>query len=129
MSNLPPHTERLLYSGGDWHLPGEEDADCEGALFHSPRPLFTQHTVLVKPEWWGESPEHAYWTMAPRASLCGTCRDNLDILLQMLYATDGDLDWPTRREFGNNLRALALKGWKWFADHPARPASSEAPAS
>lgn len=128
MSNLPQHTERFLYGGGDWSLPGEDDSRCEGAAFHSPRPLFTKHVMLVKPEWFGPEPQFAYWTMAPRASLCGVCRDNLDILLQMLHATDGQLDWPIRREYGNDLRRLALRGWKWFAEHPARPAPVESSA-
>lgn len=120
MSGLPPNTERFLYAGGDWSLPGEDDSVCEGAKFHSPRPLFVQHTPLVLREWWPETSEHAYWVWGPRAALCGVCRDNLNILLQMLHATDGDLDWAIRREFGNNLRALAHKGWSWFVDH--RPA-------
>lgn len=134
MSALPSNTEKFLYAGGTWRLPGDEgvDTDCEGAKFHSPRPLFTQHTPLVLREWWPEA--HAedsdgigHWVWAPKASLCGTCRDNLNILLQMLYATNGDLDWSIRREYGNVLRGLAMRGWEWFVDH--RPASDAEPAT
>lgn len=124
MTGLPTNTERFLYAGGTWSLPGEDDTDCEGAKFHSPRPLFVINTPLVLEEWWPEDSEHAYWAWAPRAGLCGTCRDNLNILLQMLYATDGDLDWAIRREFGNTLRALAKRGWDWWIEH--RPAEATA---
>lgn len=122
-SSLPANTRALLYGeGGTWHLPGEDDHPCEGAAFHSPRPLFTKSTSLVLADWWGERPmRDAPWVFAPDAWLCGTCRDNMTILLQMLHATDGELDWAIRREFGNNLRALAMKGWAWFAEH--RPAN------
>lgn len=128
MTGLPPNIERFLFAGGTWSLPGEEDSECEGAKFHSPRPLFVQYTPLVLKEWWPSTPEEGRapnW--APKAALCGTCRDNLNILLQMLYATDGDLDWEIRREFGNVLRGLATKGWTWFTEH--RPASDAEPAT
>lgn len=127
MSTLPPNTDRVLYGGGTWKLPGEDGEECEGAAYHSPRPLFTQHTPLVLREWWPEHTQQAFWTRAPRASLCGVCRDNLNILLQMLHATNGKLDWEVRREFGNQLRALAMKGWHWFDEH--RPASEPQPTS
>jgi hypothetical protein len=116
MSGLPSNIDRFLYQGGDWKLPGEDGEECVGAAYHSPRPLFVQHTMLVKREWWPEDSDQAYWVWAPKAALCGTCRDNLDILLQMLHATNGDLEWPVRREFGNALRALAHQGWTWFAE-------------
>jgi hypothetical protein len=127
-SLLPPHTREHLYRGS-WTLPGADDFSCEGAKYHSPRPLFVQSTALVRQQWWegpeGERPEHAYWAWAPTAWLCGTCRDNLDILLQMLHTGNGDLDWAIRREFGNEIRALAVKGWKWFDEHrPAGVATS-----
>lgn len=120
--SLPEHTREFLYAGGDWKLPGADDQRCEGAAFHSPRPLFVRDVSLVLPEWWGDNPEQAYWAWAPKVWLCGTCADNVNILLQMLYATDGNLDWAIRREFGNALRALAKRGWDWFVDH--RPEES-----
>lgn len=125
MSNLPANTRAFLYKEGSWRLPGDDQGECEGAVFHSPRPLFVHWVPLVREEWWtefeGPGPNPGF---APRAALCGTCRDNLAILLQMLHATNGALDWEIRREFGNGIRALALKGWQWFSEHrPAEPSS------
>lgn len=98
-------------------LPGESGHGCEGAKFHSPTPMFCRETRLVPAEW---DPDFA----GPTAWLCGTCRDNLAVLQQMLYATSGTLDWPVRREFGNQVRLLAERGWKaWAQDRAeARPA-------
>lgn len=126
-SALPVNTREHLYAvryDVTWYLPGEDDSPCEGARHHSPRPLFTVHSPLVRREWWPEF-RSAGFVMAPKASLCGTCRDNLDILLQMLHHADGDLDWEIRREFGNNIRALAKRGWEWFEAHrPVEAADS-----
>jgi len=121
-SLLPPHTATYVYglaahSERGLKLPGADERPCEGAKYHSPRPLFVEATWLVRREWWPEDAEHAHWVMAPDAWLCGTCRDNLNILLQMLHHTDGTLDWKVRREFGNEIRALAKKGWAWFEEH------------
>lgn len=121
-ADLPPHTAERLYGGGTWYLPGADDQPCEGAKYHSPRPLFTRSTPLVQRRWWAEDSTEAHWVYAPSAWLCGTCRDNLSILLQMLHAADGDLEWEIRREFGNEIRALALRGWEWFSKRrPAQP--------
>lgn len=106
--SLPPNTAAVLRHG-EWDLPGDTSTECEGAVFHSPRPLFTEPTSLVPSSWMLDG--------GPEATLCGTCRDNLSVLLQMLYASDGSLDWAVRREFGNGIRALAIRGWKYFADH------------
>ena len=124
-SLLPPNTREHLYKAGSWRLPGSDESPCEGAKFHSPRPMFTEHVSLVKREWWPEDHPYATWVWAPKADLCGVCRDNLDILLQMLHATNGDLPWPVRREFGNVLRALAERGWAWFAER--RPEVTDGP--
>lgn len=120
--SMPPNTATMLRTG-EWDLPGD-DHECEGAAFHSPRPLFTESTHLTLSEWFetGFYSRKEAWQGSPSAWLCGTCRDNLYVLLQMLHATDGDLGWPVRREFGNDLRALALRGWQWFAE--TRPAES-----
>jgi hypothetical protein len=121
---LPQHTEALLYGAAargidvTWRLPGEDGQTCEGAAHHSPTPLFTKWTSLVLRSWWPEDATYPWWDMGPHADLCGTCRDNLNILLQMLHATEGHLDWEIRREFGNRLRALAERGWEWFAKQP-----------
>lgn len=34
----------------------------------------------------------------------------------MLHSTNGELEWKVRREFGNDLRALALTGWAWLSE-------------
>ena len=108
---LPEHTGALLYAGGSWRLPGDDQAECEGARFHSPTPLFTHLVRLVPPEW-----DAAISAMhSPLVHLCGVCRDNLAILQQILAVHDGKVDWPVRREFGNEIRALALRGWQIYS--------------
>lgn len=109
---LPEHTRALLYAGGDWHLPGSDDAECEGSKFHSPTPLFVAPVALIPAEW----SARANAQFSPRVVLCGTCRDNLAILQQILLATDGDIPWQVRREFGNTIRALADKGWRLYSE-------------
>lgn len=116
---LPVNTQDLLYREGTWALPGEDSTPCEGAKFHSPRPLFVQPTRLTLQQW-----DERLWTFAPMANLCGTCRDNLNILLQMFHHTDGDLPWEVRREFGNDLRALAQKGWEFYSSRRPAPATT-----
>lgn len=74
-------------------LPGQVSTTpcpCEGAKFHSPTPLLV-HDV--------ELPDGG------TAKLCGSCRDNLAVLLALL-ADDPALAWNVRREFGNKLRSL-----------------------
>ena len=66
---------------------------CVGAKFHSPRPLVL-HEVLLP----GDRTVH----------LCAVCRDNLQVLNELVNAFDGELPWRVRREFGNQLRALAM---------------------
>lgn len=109
---LPTNTAGFVSGNAVDFLPGETEEPCAGAKFHSPRPLFTQRTRLVLEGW-----DDRLWTRAPAAYLCGTCRDNLVMLLTLLYTSNGDLDWEIRREFGNDLRALAEKGWQFYAQH------------
>lgn len=110
MSLLPPRIREFIRTEG-LAVPGS-DAACEGAQFHSPRPLVTRLVRLV-PEDWGVPG-------SPEVYLCGTCAANLRVLTEMLHATDGELAWPIRREFGNDLRALGMQAWEWYAE--ARPA-------
>lgn len=126
MSNLPKAVREHLYDGQSlWMLPGNDDVACAGARHHSPRPLFTNFVRLALREWWPEDYPYAAWVMAPDAALCGTCADNLTMLLRIYHAADGTPPWPVRREFGNDLRALAEQGWEWFAEHrPANPEDS-----
>ena len=109
---LPEHTAALLYAGGDWHLPGDDQAECEGSRFHSPTPMFVSVVPLIPSSW--DARAHAQFS--PRVHLCGTCRDNLAILQQILFAAEGDVPWQVRREFGNTIRALADKGWRLFTE-------------
>jgi hypothetical protein len=76
--------------------------ECVGAAFHSPTPLVVRD-VYLSPDAQGES-----------ALLCATCADNLGVLLALLERYDGVVPWPVRREFGNRIRALALRGWKAY---------------
>jgi len=59
---------------------------CQGAQFHSPRPLLTR-------------PREGVY-------LCPTCDANLRVLLHLLDSTENGLEWIVQREFGNQLRAL-----------------------
>lgn len=105
---LPEYTRALLGAGG-WRLPGNGEVECEGSKFHSPTPLFVTKVPLVPRDW----PAPAG---VPMVSLCGTCRDNLTSLQQILLLTDGTVPWQVRREFGNTIRALADKGWRLYRD-------------
>lgn len=109
---IPEHTRNLLYASGTWRLPGDDTATCEGAKFHSPTPMFTHDVPLIPAEW-----DAAISAMhSPRAYLCGVCRDKLLILQQILAAHDGKVPWEVRREFGNEVRALALRGWDKYTE-------------
>lgn len=66
---------------------------CQGAKFHSPRPLAVHAYVLPD--------KHVIY-------LCGTCRDNLGVYL-FLWNAEGGLDWETKRCFGNQIRNVAQK--------------------
>jgi hypothetical protein len=70
-------------------LPTGTERTCEGAKFHSPTPILLHAVSLAD----GRS-----------AHLCGVCRDNLTVLLAL-----GEVDWETKREFGNKLRRLTEK--------------------
>lgn len=80
--------------------------ECTGARFHSPNPLVIRD-IWISPD--GNRGESAL--------LCGTCADNLGVLMALLQQYDGDVPWPVRREFGNQIRALAMRGWE---DYKAR---------
>jgi hypothetical protein len=103
---LPTQIQAVLEEVGDSGLSGTPalDQGCAGAKFHSPSPLIL-HEVALAPSGEGET-----------AWLCGTCRDNLAVLRHLLVTSDGALPWVVRREFGNLIRALALRGWQ--ADRP-----------
>jgi hypothetical protein len=88
----------------EWGLP--EDGDlvrfsanpCQGAKFHSPRPLVVR----------------AYETRDGGViHLCPVCKDNIDLYDYLIGLYHDELPWPIRREFGNVLREAAKR---LFAD-------------
>lgn len=66
------------------------DHPCEGAEFHSPRPLRTHGYRLHN----GRS----FW-------LCLTCKDNIDVYV-FLWESQGGLPWSIQRCFGNQTRNI-----------------------
>lgn len=82
-------------------LPGTlaYEEKCQGAKFHSPNPLVL-HEVALGSE---------------QVLLCGTCQANLEVLRHLLVHNEGELDWSVRREFGNQIRALAEREWQQSA--------------
>lgn len=85
-----PAIRTILAAIPEQRLPGEsaDDRICEGARFHSPTPLRMYRVTVGEREVW----------------LCGSCKDNLAVLL--LLEEKGRDDLPWRRGFGNQLRAL-----------------------
>lgn len=97
--SVPTPIARSLIETGGIDLPGRvlaEHAACAGAKFHSPSPLTLREIAFGTESVW----------------LCGTCSDNLLVLLGMLKSRDGDLAWETRRCFGNLLRAIGLRVYR-----------------
>jgi len=70
-----------------------DNVSCDGAKFHSPRPLLVMPVELPN---------------GRDVYLCGVCRDNLRVL-QELEKEHGSLSWAVRREFGNRLRSLTVR--------------------
>lgn len=68
--------------------------ECQGSRFHSPRPM------VVHPLPMPHAPGEMIY-------LCGTCRDNVRLLLGL--EEQGEVPWPVKRCFGNLVRALADK--------------------
>lgn len=89
--------------------------ECRGAVYHSPAPM-TVGLCWITPE--PLRPKDAEeWT----AWLCPTCAGNLRVLQDLLVAMEGEVPWPVRREFGNQVRALALNGWeRWRRERGVR---------
>lgn len=78
--------------------------ECDGAMFHTPRPLFLTQVPLVPIDWLGLRNGEEVW-------LCGTCQDNLAVYQALLWEHDGEVPWVLRREFGNMIRALGDRSW------------------
>lgn len=77
---------------------------CAGATFHSPTPLML-HEVPLDPYWGGCS---------MMAWMCATCADNLKSFQCLLVEHEGEIPWALQRQFGNVLRALAMRGWDHY---------------
>ncbi len=108
---IPAKVGELLAQGDVSTLPGKlniEEDGCEGAKFHSPNPLLVTEVSLVSPLW----PRVA--TLGPLVWLCATCADNLRVYQHLLGQSEGKMEWPIRREFGNLVRALGDKGWQEY---------------
>jgi len=95
--------------GGNEVLSGivSTEADCEGAKFHSPTPLLIRKVTLVPTSWVDGVILETVW-------LCGVCADNLEVLLYLLQSKEGELPWGIKREFGNLIRALAMRSWERY---------------
>lgn len=100
--SFPQRVQAALAETDCSGLPGvlSLEGECEGAKFHSPTPLIL-HEVALAPSGAGTT-----------ALLCATCCDNLRVLQHLLTTNAGDVPWVVRREFGNMIRALALRGWQ-----------------
>lgn len=82
-----------------------EERECQGAKFHSPRPM------IVHPFTWrradGED-EIVY--------LCGTCTDNVQVLLALLKGRQGFVPWSVKRCFGNLVRSVAEQAYAHLSE-------------
>jgi hypothetical protein len=87
---LPPEIKSLVEKHPKAQSIVGPEAECQGAKFHSPRPL-SVHSYLLPDK-------HV-------VHLCGTCRDNLMVYVH-LWETTGGFDWPVQRSFGNQIRSL-----------------------
>jgi hypothetical protein len=90
---VPPIVEELLQR----HDPHRDSVNpdihpCQGAKFHSPRPLKVHPCKLGN--------NHLVY-------LCGTCLDNLNTYL-FLNEAEGTLEWEVLRCFGNSLRSTGM---------------------
>jgi hypothetical protein len=72
--------------------------ECQGAKFHSPRPMIVHPFELPQSE--GEI-----------VYLCGTCADNVQVLLALLTAREGSVPWVVQRCFGNLARRVAMQAY------------------
>lgn len=93
---IPGEVLALLKDTPSAELPGlpAEVHACQGAKFHSPRPMIVHRFRVDGPS--GERVIH----------LCGTCEDNVRLLMALLKART-DVPWRVRRCFGNQVRSVA----------------------
>lgn len=78
----------------DMELPGipTQAHECQGSKFHSPRPMVVHPFPMPQ-------------TPGEKIYLCGTCSDNVRLLLAL--QAQGEVPWPVKRCFGNLVRAVA----------------------
>lgn len=89
-------------------LPGifQDGVSCDGSEYHTPNPLLVHRYQLT-----ADLVLTAESTTGRVMLLCGTCADNLRVLLTLLRSADGVLPWEVRREFGNKIRQLGMTAW------------------
>ena len=63
---------------------------CQGSKFHSPTPLVVRRVTIN----------------SRSIFLCGTCQDNVQLLLDLGSVEDSPLPWVVLREFGTKIRDL-----------------------
>lgn len=90
---IPGQVLDLIDQTPSIELPGEptREHECQGAKFHSPRPMLV----------------HPFKVDQRTVYLCGTCADNVQVLLALLTAHEGDVPWVVKRCFGNLVRSVA----------------------
>lgn len=115
--SLPANLAEML-DEGDFPTRGgffaADDNLCEGAKFHSPTPLVLKVVSLNPYYLSADTPggvEGKREVDAGTVVLCGTCADNLGVLQDLLIRHNGSLPWKVRREFGNQIRIMAERGW------------------
>ena len=88
----PPAVESLLRQFDSHREASNPNVHpCEGAEFHSPRPLKVHGYRITG--------GHNFW-------LCGTCKDNIDTYIYLWEQNNG-LDWAIQRCFGNHVRRIS----------------------
>lgn len=89
--------------------------DCEGSVYHSPRPLLVHRYDLSDPfdGLLMRIPQDAESDRSVR--LCGTCVDNLGLYLTMLLTYAGAPPEAVKRDFGNPIRSLGDRSWDYWS--------------
>jgi hypothetical protein len=88
---------------------------CVGSKFHSPTPTVVypyRLDIAVMRAVFGDAVEVLSGPVGETVTLCGVCVDNLNAYLVRMSATDGCMEWPERRVYGNLIRALGHKAWE-----------------
>jgi hypothetical protein len=91
---IPREVLTLIEESPHMELPGipTREHECQGSKFHSPRPM------VVHPFPMPHTPGEMIY-------LCGTCSDNVRLLLAL--EAQGEVPWTVKRCFGNLIRAVA----------------------